>query len=238
MRGLLALLVGSLLVAFTTLTLDIFSTIRQDWIRWETPAIVPVHLTTTYGLFQRCDTSSYLPGVTTCRKFPQRGLDCGKKAARVPAVAEATALSDDDGNDEEEGWGFCENWAVAGYAHQLSLIFGLANLVSLVLTLIGTAIVGRGFRTEKLRSGWKLVAGFMAMQALFMIVSSSIVAYERNNEQARFGPGAHLARAWTMTTVAYALNLVIVVALLFVRATGKLRIVPGEEGYESIGGRA
>lgn len=37
-----------------------------------------------------------------------------------------------------------------------------------------------------------------------------------------------------MSTSAYALNLAIVASILLVRATGKLRIVPGEEGYMPI----
>lgn len=41
-------------------------------------------------------------------------------------------------------------------------------------------------------------------------------------------------RAWVETVVAYALNLFIVITLLLTRITGKLRMVPGDEGYEPI----
>lgn len=86
--------------------------------------------------------------------------------------------------------------AVRSYAHQLSLIFSLASLIALVLTLIGTATVGRGLRTEKLRSGWKLVAGLMTLQAVCLMVASSLVAYERNND-GRFSVGVvHLGASF------------------------------------------
>ena len=68
------------------------------------------------------------------------------------------------------------------YAQQLSLVFAFANLIALTLTLLGTANAGRGFRTEKLRSGWKIVAGLMVLQAFFMCVSSSLVAYEFHHD--------------------------------------------------------
>ncbi|BGP01922.1 hypothetical protein NBRC10513v2_005562 [Rhodotorula toruloides] len=133
----------------------------------------------------------------------------------------------------EPGWGLCENWSTAGYAHQLSLILGLANIIAIVLTLIGTASAGRGYRTDKLRSGWKLVAGLMFLQALCMCISSSFIAWERHHDE-RFAHGSKLGRAWVETVVAYALNLFIVITLLLTRITGKLRMVPGDEGYEPI----
>ncbi|BGP18344.1 hypothetical protein JCM10213_008516 [Rhodosporidiobolus nylandii] len=233
MRGLLALYLGALAVALTTLGLSTSSLYRARWVSSSTPTVVPVVLTTSYGLFQKCETSSYLPGVVECRPFPQRGRDCGRREAELPKEGGAQVLSGEDHDEEDERWGFCESWYTAGYAHQLSLVFALANLIALVLTLVGTATVGRGFRTEKLRSGWKLVAGLMTLQALCLVVSSSLIAYERNHDR-RFAHGAHLGRSWTMTTVSYALNLAVVLALLFVRATGRLRIVPGEDGYEPI----
>ncbi|BGP41934.1 hypothetical protein JCM10450v2_006010 [Rhodotorula kratochvilovae] len=122
------------------------------------------------------------------------------------------------------------------YAQQLSLVFALANLIALTLTLLGTAAAGRGFRTEKLRSGWKLVAGLMTLQALCMCLSSSLVAYEFHHD-ARFANGSKFGRAWVETVVAYALNLFIIIVLLLTRVTGKLRMVPGDDGYEPIDDR-
>ncbi|GJN92898.1 hypothetical protein Rhopal_005938-T1 [Rhodotorula paludigena] len=179
---------------------------------------------------------------TRCVPFPKRGVDCGKSSGRdydlllgvSAGQTAATVTSGGDGEDEaEDRWGFCDNWVAAGYAHQLSLAFALGNVVALSLTLWGTATVGRGFRTDKLRSGWKLVAGLMTLQAVCMCVSTSLVAYEFHHNE-RFEHGAHLGRAWREGVVAYALNLFVVIVLLLTRVTGQLRMVPGEDGYEPI----
>lgn len=42
------------------------------------------------------------------------------------------------------------------------------------------------------------------------------------------------ARAWTMTTVSYALSFAVVAIILAVRFFKIFRIVPGEEGYSEI----
>ncbi|GAA5842959.1 hypothetical protein JCM11251_002945 [Rhodosporidiobolus azoricus] len=233
MRGLLGLYSVAFIVSCTTLILSLFALVRTDWITAATPSTVPVPLRTSYGLFEACETAY---GLTKCRPFPQRHLDCGRKRSAWPSlVEELDVVSGNRKHGEEEKFGFCDAWITAGYATQLSLVFALANLLALVLTLIGTAAVGRGFRTEKLRSGWKLVAGLMTLQAVCLAVTSSLVAYERDHDS-RFALGVvHLARSWTMSTVAYALNFAVVASILFIRATGRLRIVPGDEGYMPVG---
>ncbi|GAA6033956.1 hypothetical protein JCM8097_000427 [Rhodosporidiobolus ruineniae] len=242
MRGLLGLYSLAFVVSAVTFVLSIFATVRTDWIVFSTPSTIPVKLTTSYGLFEKCDTSSYLPGLTQCRKFPLRDQDCGANSAgREAADIWLTSSGEVDEESSDERWDACDSWITAGltsssprsYAQQLSLVFAVASLVAVVVTLIGTATVGRGFRTDKLRSGWKLVAWLMALQALCLILSSSLIAYERDHDP-RFAHGSHLARSWQMTTAAYALNLGVVATLLFVRATGKLRIVPGDSGYTPI----
>ncbi|GAA5862319.1 hypothetical protein JCM8547_007602 [Rhodosporidiobolus lusitaniae] len=226
MKGLLALYLGILAVSLTSFSLDAVS-LGGTWVKQRTPSSVPVDLvlSTSYGLFSRCDSSSYFPSDVTCRPFPDRAKDCGKGAIGV--------FSSEEEDEEEERWDLCDSWITAGYAQQLSLVFSLGNLLAIGLTLWGTATVGRGYRTERLRSGWKLVAGLMSLQALCALISTSLIAFERNHDR-RFSHGAHLARSWTMSTVGYALNFAAVAVLLFVRATGKLRIVPGEDGYAPI----
>ncbi|GAA6054057.1 hypothetical protein JCM3770_001344 [Rhodotorula araucariae] len=245
MKGLLALYLAALAISWTTLALDIASLVQgpPQWITTETPASVPVHLWTMYGLFSVCQADSYSdsePGGRHwhCRPFPQRGVDCGGGSGRQTRLESRVKRSggEEEGvppSDDQEGFGFCDEWRVAGYAQQLSLVFALANLVALTLTLLGTAAAGRGFRTDKLRSGWKLVAGLMTLQALCMCLSSSLVAAAFHHD-GRFAYGSKLGRAWVETVVAYALDLFIVVVLLVTRATGKLGMVPGDDGYVPI----
>ncbi|GAA5906676.1 hypothetical protein JCM5296_006453 [Sporobolomyces johnsonii] len=219
MKGLLALYLAALAVACSTLGLSIASLVQPNWITTTLPTRSPIdlHLTTAYGLFEACETTSNShESIVTCRKFPNRARDCGS----------------DDG-----GWGFCDSWISAGYAHQLSLVFALTSLLALALTLFGTATAGRGFRTERLRSGWKLFTALMGLQAGCLILSTSLVAREFGHD-ARFGVGSKLGHAFILATVAWALNVLVVFSILFVRATGKLRIVPEaagrEDGYETI----
>ncbi|BGP26339.1 hypothetical protein Rt10032_c10g4370 [Rhodotorula toruloides] len=252
MKGLLALYLAAFAVSLTTLSLNTASTLQIAWIRTRTPAISPIQLTTTYGLFRVCEESSYEPGVTTCRPFPSRALDCegqargaemqldehrGKSvwmsAAGLAGAKKMAQRVTRRKRFAESGWGLCENWSTAGYAHQLSLILGFANIIAIVLTLIGTASAGRGYRTDKLRTGWKLVAGLMFLQAVCMCISSSFIAWERHHDEL-FAHGSKLGRAWVETVVAYALNLFIVITLILTRITGKLRMVPGDNGYEPI----
>ncbi|GAA5983472.1 hypothetical protein JCM11641_005820 [Rhodosporidiobolus odoratus] len=235
MRGLLTLYSVASIVSFTTLALTIASIAKPSWIVEQAPSLIELRHKTTYGLFQLCEAHPYLPGVVECRRFPQRGRDCGKLVHLLNGGSIVGMLSGDGRHDSEDMWGFCESWYTAGYAQQLSLVFALANLIALVLTLIGTATVGPGYRTDKLRSGWKLVAGLMSLQAVCLLLASSFVAFERNHNF-RFVEGAHLGQAWAMTTVAYSLNLAVVFSLLFIRATGRFSIVPGEDGYEPIHG--
>jgi hypothetical protein len=175
---------------------------------------VPVRLSTSYGLFSVCTSDSYLPGVVECRPFPQRERDCPTKRSEKLQGGGMGTYSGEGNKEgqEEERWDLCDSWITAGwvlllfsfpflrltrlsrtrsYAHQLSLVFSIGALLSMILTLIGTATVGRGFRTEKLRSGWKLVAGLLSLQGFCLVVASSLVAYERNHD-VRFAYGAHL----------------------------------------------
>ncbi|TNY18965.1 hypothetical protein DMC30DRAFT_418360 [Rhodotorula diobovata] len=260
MKGLLALYLLAFATSWTTLSLDLASMISgPKWITTRTPKNAPVELTTHYGLFEQCTSSSYEPGVLHCRPFPQRGVDCsgspGRReegegggnglwagvlwlAGQAKEGEKAVGAASGGGkDDEDEAFGFCDAWRIAGYGQQLSLVFALTNLIALTLTLLGTAAAGRGFRTEKLRSGWKLVAGLMVLQAACMCLSSSLVAYEFHHG-ARFTHGSKLGRAWVETVVAYALNLFIVIVLLLARATRAFRIAPGvEDGYEPIDDR-
>lgn len=69
------------------------------------------------------------------------------------------------------------------YAQQLSLIFGAASILACLVVLLG----GRVKRV----SGWRIVAGLMGVQALFLIVSTSLVAHEFNTDD-RFFYGSRL----------------------------------------------
>ncbi|GAA5823285.1 hypothetical protein JCM10212_006469 [Sporobolomyces blumeae] len=221
MKGLLALYLGALAVAITSLGLSIASLLHSDWIVLQpfssNSSHSPIHLSTrsTFGLFETCTTTTYasdspearsgVKSSTQCRKFPIRGTDCKiRKRDRKAATGRSTSLQGLDqevfglGRDDALEWvqqqrgqvevlkkheeSFCDRWLLAGYAHQLSLIFSVTSLLSLFLTLLGTMTVGRGYRTEKLRSGWKLVVGLMSFQATCLLVGWAIIRWEVSHE--------------------------------------------------------
>jgi hypothetical protein len=166
-----------------------------------------------------------------CRKFPIRGKDCG-----TTTTTSTTLYQHDTSRDES----FCDRWLLAGYSHQLSLIFSLTSILSLILTLLGTLRAGRGYRTERLRSGWKLVVGLISLQSIFLAIGFSLITWEYKNESLFNLNWGHkqLGKGYVESVTAFGLLLVTVVAILFVRVTQKLRIVPQgaarDDGYDPI----
>lgn len=95
---------AALAVSVATFSLSLSSLLLPNWIRFQTPAGSPFTLRTTYGLFQRCDQSSWSEDRSwTCRPFPSRESDCGERLG----VNEAR------GRLEGGHWGFCESWITA-----------------------------------------------------------------------------------------------------------------------------
>ncbi|GAA6025479.1 hypothetical protein JCM11491_000546 [Sporobolomyces phaffii] len=252
MKGLLALYLSSLAVALTSLGLSVSSLVDLDWIRtrpFDSGVESPIHLSTStrYGLFETCTTTAYprahpartnggLVSKTECRKFPVRGVDCGRGVGVSESSGAAAAAAHDTERDES----FCDRWLLAGYAHQLSLIFSITSILSLSLTLVGTGRAGRGYRTERLRGGWKLVVGLMTLQATTLAVAWIVVRWEYGNERL-FNPAwghKSLGSGFIESVTAFGLLVVTVASILFVRVTQKLRIVPEgaarEDGYDEI----
>ncbi|GAA5915901.1 uncharacterized protein JCM6883_003089 [Sporobolomyces salmoneus] len=251
MKGLLGLYLLSLIVALTSLALSLSSFLHPTWIFTRPLAKTPIELTTKieYGLFESCTTTSYVSqvngsegglGKRECRKFPVRGIDCGaKKESRNKqkkriSGSKIELFEHDTARDES----FCDRWLLAGYAHQLSLIFSLTSLLSLSLTLLGTLRAGRGYRTERLRGGWKLVVGLMGFQFGCEAVSWGVVRWEYENESLFQGGSKALGRGFVESVTTFSLLGATILAILFVRVTQRLRIVPEaaarEDGYESI----
>lgn len=137
----------ALAVTITTFSLSLSALIQPNWcvslpsssndqlthsttrrIISQTPRSSPVSLTTTYGLFQRCDSSSWTDDVT-CRRFPARGQDCqgslgGRFVREGEEVGGAVGVEGEVGTEEkrkrlgkkedEDEWGFCDSWITAG----------------------------------------------------------------------------------------------------------------------------
>ncbi|GAA5886771.1 hypothetical protein JCM16303_003308 [Sporobolomyces ruberrimus] len=267
MKGLLVLYLVSLAVAITSLGISIASLLHSDWIEvrpfsssHKDPAHSPInlHTSTSYGLFEACTTTTYslssrqrshggLKTKKECRKFPVRGVDCGIEQTKKKKKQSGAALlkngSDSVGieqHDTDRDESFCDRWLLAGYAHQLSLIFSLTSILSLSLTLLGTLRAGRGYRTERLRSGWKLAVGLMSLQAASLAVAWIVVRWEFGNESLFNLPWGHksLGSGFIETVTAFGLLLVTILSILFVRYTQRLRIVPEgaarEDGYDEI----
>ncbi|GAA5840873.1 hypothetical protein JCM3766R1_005386 [Sporobolomyces carnicolor] len=257
MKGLLALYLFSLAIAITSLSLSLSSLVGTNWIITRpfssgesSKSPIELRATTRYGLFETCTSTHYdsnsstttksgLKTKTKCRKFPVRGVDCGNRDSdkdRKPGQA-LTLLEHDSTRDES----FCDRWLLAGYAHQLSLIFSITSILSLSLTLIGTCRAGRGYRTERLRSGWKLVVGLMTLQSVSLAIAWIVVVWEFHHESLfnwpRWGH-KHLGQAFGESVGAFGLLLVTILLILVVRVTQKLRIVPEgaarDDGYDTI----
>ncbi|GAA5957831.1 hypothetical protein JCM3765_003781 [Sporobolomyces pararoseus] len=227
MKGLLGLYLFSLSIAITCLSLSIDSLLHPNWIytrRFDSSPSSPIDLrqVESFGFFEKCTITSYNHGDNSkieCRKFPIREQDC----------------------KVDSGSSFCDKWLLAGYSHQLSLIFSSTSILSLILTLIGTLRVGRGFRTEKLRSGWKLVLGLMSLQFIFLGLGWLIVRIELDHHYWSQGQGKgkkELGKGFIESVTAFGLLGITIFSILFVRITQRLRIVPSaaarEDGYDEI----
>ncbi|KAM0748646.1 hypothetical protein T439DRAFT_69331 [Meredithblackwellia eburnea MCA 4105] len=71
----------ALAIAITSFALNLAALFSPSWIIYNSPKASPIHLKTSYGLFQKCDTTTLPYGVgknedTQCRSFPSRTLDC------------------------------------------------------------------------------------------------------------------------------------------------------------------
>ncbi|GAA5937808.1 uncharacterized protein JCM15063_002124 [Sporobolomyces koalae] len=265
MKGLLVLYLFSLAIAISSLGLSIASLVHPNWFALPTSqsririgrstdaeagnriitrpfsshhdlnlgtlddSPINLSMSNQYGLFETCTTTTYTldapqrrrSGLThkvECRKFPQRSIDCQGK----------------------EGAAFCDRWLLAGYAHQLSLIFSITSILSVSLTLVGTATVGKGYRTEKLRSGWKLVVGLFALELTTLAIAWIIILWEYHHEKMFSIPWGHkrLGSAFVESVTAFGLLIVAISTIVFVRITQRLRIVASgaarEDGYQEI----
>lgn len=93
-------------------------------------------LKSDFGLFQKCDRSSFTGDTVTCRRFPSRSQDCESKVGRILwqekifSGEELSALETQGvlagsvetwekrarlgHEDDDEAWSFCESWETAG----------------------------------------------------------------------------------------------------------------------------
>ncbi|ORY73863.1 hypothetical protein BCR35DRAFT_306977 [Leucosporidium creatinivorum] len=255
MKILLPLYTVALAVAITSFGLSLASLLSTDWIHFETPTSSPVSLRSTYGLFQRCDSSSWTGDSVTCRKFPTRSQDCGgsstgRATTRVwerifkgeqlsemevrVGMAGGEAVGGDDGwvgetekrrrlgkGEDDEVWSFCDSWVTAGYAQQLAIVFAAAAILAALVVLLGGRL--------KRESGWRIIAGLLSVHAACLIVSTSLIVHEFRTDD-RFYFGSTLDRGYIESTVAWALDVVIVGALVLVGVVGFTR----EDDYERI----
>lgn len=128
MKAHTALYTTALAVSVTTFALSLAGLLQPNWIHFSTPTSSPVALQSDYGLFQRCDSSSFTGDAVTCRRFPVRSQDCERGVGRAQLEAMLKQIRPEDGSslevmekrkrlgqrDDDDRWSFCESWETAG----------------------------------------------------------------------------------------------------------------------------
>ncbi|KAL0576669.1 hypothetical protein V5O48_005329 [Marasmius crinis-equi] len=178
-----------------SLTLNILSLRRVDWLVVKTPEILHTRVTQQYGLNQLCTRKVVnIPGGGDNGKFSYTDYTCRKFPLRVKDSCE----------DENET--FCTAWVSAGYAVELGIGFAALSLFAILVGL------STGSRRRRI---WKAVAGLVFLHALFQIVAFAIVTDStRTNayptlDQARFGAGYGLNTASWVFSVLVALGVLV-----------------------------
>ncbi|KAK4050214.1 hypothetical protein OIO90_005196 [Microbotryomycetes sp. JL221] len=217
--------------------------LQPNWIIFETPnSTSPIKVHSTFGLYQRCDSSTWTGDAIVCRKFPTRSSDCEavdfnfglnlsltdhdvdeyKTLSKTKEVLHDLQQRKRLGqNSDDDAWSFCDSWVTAGYAQQVALVFGLASVLASLIILLG----GR----QKRETGWKLISGLLTVEFILLIVSTSLIAHEYRMDD-RFYYGSKLGQGYILSTVAWSLDVVIVGVLLVVGFMGLVK----EDDYEQI----
>ncbi|KAM0790264.1 hypothetical protein ACM66B_005569 [Microbotryomycetes sp. NB124-2] len=240
----------ALAVSCASFGMAIAALLQPNWVTFKTPrsSTSPIIVRSEFGLFRRCDSSSWTGDTVVCRKFPTKSSDCdatdfglswpakslepilalsGRSRQEVTIVerewlAEAENARKRLGKSEDdENWSFCDSWVTAGYAQQVSLVFGAAAIIaSLVILLSGR---------QKRESGWRIIAGLLGVHAACLIISTSLIAHEYRMDD-RFYYGSTLGQGYIISTTGWALDVVIVGVLVTVGLLGLVK----EDDYEPI----
>ncbi|KAF8893344.1 hypothetical protein BD779DRAFT_1505702 [Infundibulicybe gibba] len=175
------------LAVTVTLTLNIVSTLRPEWIVVRYPEVIGTRITLSYGLLQLCEL----------------------KVIRVnlPSSAEphASHMHTSRGHEACDGAGkpFCMRWSTAGYAEMVAV--GCAAL-ALFSILLGVTTHSRRRRV------WKAVAGFVFLHGVLQMIGFAVVTdvyrTERRFEQGRPGIG------YVMITVSWILDILVAGAVV------------------------
>ncbi|KAK4049826.1 hypothetical protein OIV83_003882 [Microbotryomycetes sp. JL201] len=236
----------ALAVSCASFGMALAALLQPNWVIFTTPrsSTSPIVVHSEFGLFRRCDSSSWTGDTVVCRKFPTRSSDCDATdfgltwpaktleslltVTRPEAVATTLNLVNAENarkrlgkSEDDENWSFCDSWVTAGYAQQVSLVFGAAAIIaSLVILLSGR---------QKRESGWRIIAGLLGVHAACLIVATSLIAHEFRTDD-RFYYGSRLAQGYIISTTGWALDVVLVGLLVTVGVLGLVR----EDDYEQI----
>ncbi|KLO09473.1 hypothetical protein SCHPADRAFT_907699 [Schizopora paradoxa] len=143
-----------------SLTLNILSITQPNWLTAHPPDIFHTDTRITYGLLEHCQS--------TLIDFPGPG-ESGKIRYSDYTCRPFPTLKD-DGCDAEDGNGkrrnFCVLWWLAGYASELSVVFGGAAALAIVF-----AVTTRSRR----RRVWRAVASLEVFHATFKILCFGLI---------------------------------------------------------------
>jgi len=182
------------LAVATTLSLSVLSILRPDWLYVHSPDIFHTSVTVRYGLLERCERQTLdFPGPGergrirytdySCRPFPDRKKDVC----------------------EEDNRAFCMLWWTAGYAAELSVVFGAAALLGI--------IVGVSTRSRR-RRVWRAVAGLETLHAAFKIVAFAIVTDVYRQALFPSFEYAQPSTAYVLNTISWIADVFIIVGVV------------------------
>jgi len=187
------------------------SDLRSDWLIVHSPEVFNTKITTTYGLFQRCEQQiTTIPGPNK-GKLEYTDFECRPFPAKVAD------------NCEKENATFCAAWTSARYVVELAM---WCSAVSLCAIVFGVSTHSRRRRI------WRAVAGLVLLHAMFQFTAFTIVTemYRSSRfptfEQARPGVG------YVCNTVSWVLSILIAFGVI---TTG----ISADEGHRwAAGNRA
>jgi len=177
----------SFLAVIASITLTIVSQAIPNWITYTSPKALPGRFTASYGLYERCD-SSYIP-------LPgSNGGYASRTCTRFPSPTECDRL-------REAGEGqFCLLWHSAGYVSQLSVVFGVAGVVSIMAASLSRA---------RRRSLWQVVVGLVGLRAASQIASMSLIVHLWRTWDYPAFEGSNLGSSFFVNLSSWVLDLLI-----------------------------
>ncbi|KAI0051818.1 hypothetical protein FA95DRAFT_1484486 [Auriscalpium vulgare] len=147
---------ATFVLVVATLFLDIYATTRNDWLVDNGTEFLRTKTAVKYGLMERCERQTVrMPG-------PTEGSEIVYRSDWTCRTFPATVT---DGCEKGHRY-FCAAWTSAGYAAELGIGFGALALLAL---LIGVSTHSRRRRI------WRAVAGIVALQAIFPMITFAIV---------------------------------------------------------------